>query len=234
MALKNFQETGVPLTLNTASKDIPDTPQSGEVSGIFEETKRYYQPFYGLMPDPTIGFDERNSNVYTNYGVLPLNRDRALELFDKGHEIYQIYGAADDVHALEIDVREQIEKYDGIFGVDVSAWLESAEYTEMLQANKNREAEFLNGGGDAYAVYLFNPDSSDARISKENYTLAYVGELKDGDTPDSIRERFSGTKLNINTPDGFQIEKVETVLPQDYRERENGRGFGTGDIIAMK
>ncbi|MCD8214412.1 MAG: DUF3991 domain-containing protein [Clostridiales bacterium] len=71
------------------------------------------------MPDNSISIDDRNNYGYTSDELLPLNRDKALELFDSGISVYLLYN--DNSEALA-ESREDIEKFDGIFGIEADEW----------------------------------------------------------------------------------------------------------------
>ena len=99
-------------------------------------------------------------------------------------------------------------------GIEISSAVkEDIEAFAKERADK-RECGFLNGDGDAYGIYLYNPESGDTGIKKENYYLAWFGHLKEGDTLDSIRDQFSKPQPRY-----------------DYYPRENGPDFGPGDVI---
>ena len=44
-----------------------------------------------IMPDPTIGVTDMNKYGYQQDGILPLHKERALELFDKDNIVYLLH-----------------------------------------------------------------------------------------------------------------------------------------------
>jgi hypothetical protein len=52
---------------------------------------------------------------YTYEGMTPFDRQGALAMFDKGHEVYLLY--EDDTERVA-DSRKEIENFDGLFGID--------------------------------------------------------------------------------------------------------------------
>lgn len=79
-------------------------------------------------PDPAISITERNEYGYTFDEILPLQRQRALELYDFDYSIYLLH--PDNTEALVFE-REEIENHDGLFGLESGEWLESPEYLQM-------------------------------------------------------------------------------------------------------
>jgi len=122
------------------------------------------------------------------------------------------------------ELKEQVANVldNGRIEYTVDCYITESARDEIEAFAKNRaevrEAEFLNGDGDAYGVYLFEPKIDDARAVKDNYRLAWFGKLDEGETLDTIRERFSDT----------------TALPYDCIPRENGKPLGVADIISIK
>ncbi len=85
------------------------------------------------------------------------------------------------------------------------------------EISERREAEFLNGADGTYGIYTFEALTGDSRIVRENYRLAYFGELGEGATLDTIRDQF-----------------ISENYPYEYYPRSSGVPFGPGDIIVLK
>jgi hypothetical protein len=77
-----------------------------------------------LLPDPTISVIDRDSFGYTAEDMLPLNQDRAVELFNQDITVYLLY--PDNSEAMAFDV-DEIKAHDGIFGIEREEWLNSKE-----------------------------------------------------------------------------------------------------------
>ncbi|MCD8089480.1 MAG: DUF3849 domain-containing protein [Clostridiales bacterium] len=91
------------------------------------------------MPDISITADDRNKYGYTSDDLLPLNTEKALELFDKGVPVYLLY--IDNTEALA-ENRAEIESFDGIFGIEVGEWEKSLQIEQTR--NNKKETELLH------------------------------------------------------------------------------------------
>ena len=72
-----------------------------------------------LPPDPTITSENMNDYGYAYDGTLPLNKDRAIELFNLDNPVMLLY--SDDTEAYAESLSD-IENHDGIFGIEKMAW----------------------------------------------------------------------------------------------------------------
>jgi len=180
------------------------------------------------MPDNSISIENMNLYGYYYDGILPLQEERALELYDRDMCIYLLY--EDNTEAMVND-RDEIENHSGIFGIEREDWQASLEYEVLKDAVKNSEAsleaDFLYGQQDSYAIYQlkggdetrnyrFEPfDRLTARgftVDRDNYALVYSAPHGGGDTLNNIYNKF-----NENRPLDF-----------------TGHSLSVSDIIAIK
>jgi hypothetical protein len=81
-----------------------------------------------VQPDrPSLTYDDLLLYGYSYEGMTPHDQEHALELYDYGFSVYLLYD--DDTEALA-ESRADIEKFDGMFGV------ENAAYKDRLDADK--------------------------------------------------------------------------------------------------
>ncbi len=87
------------------------------------------------LPDKTVSVEDMNAFGYEYDGMLPLNTERALELFDEGRiSVYLLY--EDGTEGMAND-RNDIENHAGYFGVEVEDWngyLALAEQTQTAES----------------------------------------------------------------------------------------------------
>lgn len=88
-----------------------DTQKLFRVRGIGQEEN--------VMPDQKVSVEEMHTYGYTWEGMLPLTKERALELMDTGLQIFRLYG--NDAEGLAKN-RNEILSHDGLFGVEKEAW----------------------------------------------------------------------------------------------------------------
>ena len=88
-----------------------------------------------VLPDPTISIAEQHEYGYTSAELLPLNMDRAVELYNQDITVFLLY--PDNTEAMAFDV-DEIQAHDGIFGIEVEDWQNSNEY-QVLAAQSADE-----------------------------------------------------------------------------------------------
>lgn len=188
-------------------------------------------PGNGYMPDPSMSIDAMNAYGYTDSDMLPLSKERALELFERDVPIYMLYDGNTEAMAFEA---EDIVLFSGCFGITREDWdaiKDQIPPMDMEIVRQKREQAFQESPGDAYAIYQLKYDDTtvDLRFMNsewlqkqgldpqyENYELVYTGAL---------------------TQDGSQIEKLEDLYrifnvehPQDF----TGHSLSISDIVALK
>lgn len=67
------------------------------------------------LPDPMIGLSEMEDYGYTWNEMLPLTKERALELFEHDLPIYVLH---EDGSETTVEDRTQITEHEGIFGIE--------------------------------------------------------------------------------------------------------------------
>lgn len=80
-----------------------------------EYTKQEYN-----LPDPSVGISEMQEYGYTWEGMLPLTKEKAIELFERDLIVYRLYN---DGSETIVDDIEEITVYDGLFGVEKRDWV---------------------------------------------------------------------------------------------------------------
>ena len=182
------------------------------------------------LPDAMVGLSEMHEYGYTWAEILPLTKERALELFDHDLPIYRLY---EDGSEGSIDDRSEVMEYGGMFGIEKGDWEEYVErqsmHEELEESSVNKEAQLLYGRENQFGIYQLN-DSPQARdvlfmnsdflkmkgvaISRENYNLIYTAPLEEGMTLEEIFRRF-----NIERPEDFRGHSLSVsdvvVLHQD-------------------
>ena len=189
-----------------------------------QEPEPVSAPDNGCVPDPAISVETMNAYGYTDANMLPLTKERALELMERDVTVYMLH--TDNTEAMAFDA-DEIRSFDGIFGVETSEW----ETVKARFAPQDYEKAFLDNPGDSFAIYQLrdNDDTAQLRymnseylekkglsIQKENYTAVYAGDLdRRGDTQDKLNELYE--TFNIRRPDDFC-----------------GHSLSVGDIVALK
>ena len=185
------------------------------------------------MPDPTVSVEAMNSYGYTDGDMLPLTKERAMELFEQDITVYMLYEGNGSGMAFDT---EDIEMHSGIFGVSVEEWEEvkdsvSAMQIDLAEQQKQLEASFLGSEKDSFAIYQLKRDDeyTDIRFMNSDY-------LKEHDI---VPERGSYELVYTGTfpREGDPINRLDELY---YRFNEDrpadfpGHSLSVSDIVALK
>ena len=189
-----------------------------------QEPEPVSAPDNACIPDPAISVESMNAYGYTDANMLPLTKERALELMERDVTVYMLH--TDNTEAMAFDA-DEIRSFDGIFGVEASEW----ETVKDRFAPQDYEKAFLDNPGDSFAIYQLRDNDDTARlrymnseylekkglsVQKENYAAVYAGDLdRGGDTQDRLNELY----------ETFNIRR-----PEDFR----GHSLSVSDIVALK
>ena len=227
-------EVAVETTPNVTDEENPTSDSTDvidEIARKVQEEEPPKAPDNGYMPDPSMSIEAMNTYGYTDSDMLPLSKERALELFERDVPIYMLYEG--NTEAMAFDT-EDIVLFSGCFGITREDWDAIKNEVPPMDVeiiSEKREQAFLESSGDTYAIYQLKRDDATTDIrfmnseylkSKgiepqyENYELIYTGAL---------------------ASDGSQMEKLENLYrifniehPQDF----TGHSLSISDIVALK
>lgn len=111
-----------------------------------QEPEPVSAPDNGCVPDPAISVESMNAYGYTDSNMLPLTKERALELMECDVTVYMLH--TDNTEAMAIDA-DEVRSFDGIFGVETS----ECEMVKDRFAPQDYEKAFLNNPADSFAIY---------------------------------------------------------------------------------
>lgn len=172
------------------------------------------------MPDPTLTVDDMRSYGYLDSDMLPLSKDRAVELLEHDITVYMLY--PDNAEEMVFEA-EDIIKHDGMFGVTRPDW----DAVKGHIPPRDVEQRFLNSPTDAMAIYQLRRDapvelrfanlgSLAAPPDPANYEAIYTREVYPDDDTGRILENF------------YYIFNDER--PGDFV----GHSLSVSDIVALK
>ena len=172
------------------------------------------------MPDPTLTVDDMRSYGYLDSDMLPLSKDRAVELLEHDITVYMLY--PDNAEEMVFEA-EDIIKHDGMFGVTRPDW----DAVKCHIPPRDVEQRFLNSPTDSMAIYQLRRDapvelrfanlgSLAAPPDPANYEAVYTREVYPDDDTGRILENF------------YYIFNDER--PGDFV----GHSLSVSDIVALK
>ena len=183
------------------------------------------------MPDEQVSTPDMQEYGYTYDGMIPVTRERALELDAAGLTVYVLH--EDNTESMVFDPQE-IMDHGGLFGVDREEWEKSPQFHEKVmerqEHQQEREQAFLSQNRDCFAIYQVSRDdpqnvrfmnldwlkSHDISIDRSNYDLIYTAPLREsGTVPEQLEKLYQQ----------FNLEK-----PVDF----HSPSMSVSDIVAIK
>ena len=172
------------------------------------------------MPDPTLTVDDMRSYGYLDSDMLPLSKDRAVELLEHDITVYMLH--PDNAEEMVFEA-EDIIKHDGMFGITRPDW----DAVKGHIPPRDVEQRFLNSPTDSMAIYQLRRDapvelrfaslgSLAAPPDPANYEAIYTREVYPDDNTGRILENF------------YYIFNDER--PGDFV----GHSLSVSDIVALK
>ena len=169
------------------------------------------------MPDEQVSTPDMQEYGYSYDGMLPVTRERALELDAAGLTVYVLH--EDNTESMVFDPQE-IMDHGGLFGVDREEWEKSPQFHEKVmerqEHQQEREQAFLSQNRDCFAIYQVSRDdpqnvrfmnldwlkSHDISIDRSNYDLIYTAPLREsGTVPEQLEKLYQ--QFNMEKPVDF-------------------------------
>lgn len=180
------------------------------------------------MPDTAVGFLEMYQYGYTDgNAMLPLTKERAMELFLQDVPVFLLY--ADSTEAMALDA-EDISSHTGVFGVEREEW-DAVRGVVTLSEQEDTEKLFLENPQDAFLIYqirrggeldayrFMNYDylqSKGVTPERGGYDAIYTGGLAD----------YGDNKTNLD----MIYQRFNVDHPADFK----GHSLSVSDIVALK
>ena len=184
------------------------------------------------MPDEQVSTPDMQEYGYTYDGMLPVTRERALELDATGLTVYVLH--EDNTESMVFDPQE-IMDHGGLFGVDREEWEKSPQFHEKVmerqEHQQEREQAFLSQNRDCFAIYQVKhtDELRDIRyegmdwlhsigqtVKRENYDLVYTAPLEPCKSPQTAVEQL--------------YHQFNNDHPADYHHPS----MSVSDIVAIK
>ena len=225
----NSHGIGQNAPLQVADIGILDELQAAQdaVIAIEPPVQENPEPETDTPADPAISVEARNAYGYTDDAMLPLTKERAMELFERDVPVYLLYGDNTEAMAFE---QTEILNHDGIFGIDRADWEAVKEQFPVITENRWQKA-FQQNPADSYCIYQLrrDPELAELRFMNshylrehglepafDHYEAVYSGALpSDGSTEARLDDLYM---------------KFNTAHPQDY----TGHSLSVSDIVVLR
>ena len=184
------------------------------------------------MPDEQVSTPDMQEYGYSYDGMLPVTKERALELDAAGLTVYVLH--EDNTESMVFDPQE-IMDHGGLFGMDREEWEKSPQFHEKVmerqEHQQEREQAFLSQNRDCFAIYQVKhtDELRDIRyegmdwlrsigqaVKRENYDLVYSAPLEPCNSPQAAVEQLYNQFNNDH--------------PADYHHPS----MSVSDIVAIK
>ena len=195
-------------------------PGSEYTRSLMNETQAQIDNF----PDGVIGFTEMHEAGIRLEHMYPLEKNRAVELYREGAEVFLLNGNSDHPERagqILAETENAILGHDGIFGITETEWevhkereaaIARQEKLEQDSAEKIDETLLLHGESGRFAIYQMDTGGEHTyqfmgfesaqklgySIDGKDYRMVYAAPWTPTITLDDIFERF-----NINRPNDF-------------------------------
>ena len=202
-ACQQMQEQVSQQSAETAATQLPDAQ---------EQSLDEYP-----MPDSEVSVSDMQEYGYFYDGMLPVTRERALELDAAGLTVYVLH--EDNTESMVFDT-EEIMDHGGLFGVDREEWEKSPQFHEKVmerqEHQQEREQAFLAHEGCCFAIYQVSRDdpqnvrfmnldwlqSHNLAVDRSNYDLIYTAPLNgSGSTMEQLETLYE--QFNLKKPVDF-------------------------------
>ena len=200
------------------------TANRGDRSEVMRSLVHETEAQMDNFPDGRIGFTEMHEAGIRLEHMYPLEKNRAVELYREGAEVFILHGNPDNPEQagqILAETENAILGHDGIFGITETEWevhkereaaIARQEKLQQDSAEKIDETLLLHGESGRFAIYQMDTGGEHTyqfmgfesaqklgySIDGKDYRMVYAAPWTPTITLDDIFERF-----NINRPNDF-------------------------------
>ncbi len=172
------------------------------------------------MPDPMLTVEDMERYGYTDAEMLPLSKDRALELAEKDITVYMLYGDNTEEMAFDVD---EILVHEGLFGITREDW-------EAVRADipeRDVEKRFMDQSKDAFVIYQLSEDAP------RELRFAGLTEMETSPVRDNYKAVYTGV-LETEVDSSRALEDLYTAFNAHHPNDFTGHSLSVSDVIALK
>ena len=159
--LENLQEANE-IAPRAAAEAPPDMslPETPEIVHDVQENA----PALTVPPDPSMSIAAMHAFGYMDADMLPLSKERALELMERDATVYMLFAENSEAMAFE---PEDIAMHTGMFGITREDWDAIKENVPAMDSGivqKKLEQAFLESPTDSFAIFQLKRGEEQAAL----------------------------------------------------------------------
>ena len=209
------KERGIDLTAKQMPEQVSQQTAEATATQLPDAQEQSLDEY--PMPDSEVSVSDMQEYGYFYDGMLPVTRERALELDAAGLTVYVLH--EDNTESMVFDT-EEIMEHGGLFGVEHEEWEQSPQFHEKVLERQDRQLEreqaFLSHEGCCFAIYQVSRDdpqnvrfmnldwlqSHNLAVDRSNYDLIYTAPLNgSGSTMEQLETLYE--QFNLKKPVDF-------------------------------
>ena len=209
------KERGIDLTAKQEPEQVSQQTAEATATQLPDAQEQSLDEY--PMPDSEVSVSDMQEYGYFYDGMLPVTRERALELDAAGLTVYILH--EDNTESMVFDT-EEIMEHGGLFGVEHEEWEQSPQFHEKVmerqEHQQEREQAFLSQNRDCFAIYQVSRDdpqnvrfmnldwlqSHNLTVDRNNYDLIYTAPLNgSGSTMEQLETLYE--QFNLQKPVDF-------------------------------
>ena len=186
------------------------------------------------MPDETLGVADLEACGYLDGDMLPLSKERAMELYDMDLTVYAIVGGGSA--EMLFDQEDFDTQAPGtVFALSREEWEESPMFHDKIMERhdhqQEREAAFLAHEGDCFAIYQVKHDDAQRDIRYEGLDwLKSIGRKVEHENYDLVYTAPLPAAPSVNAALAQLDYQFNNEHPVDYHHPS----MSVSDIVAVK
>ena len=209
------KERGIDLTAKQEPEQVSQQTAEATATQLPDAQEQSLDEY--PMPDSEVSVSDMQEYGYFYDGMLPVTRERALELDAAGLTVYILH--EDNTESMVFDT-EEIMEHGGLFGVEHEEWEQSPQFHEKVmerqEHQQEREQAFLSQNRDCFAIYQVSRDdpqnvrfmnldclqSHNLTVDRKTYDLIYTAPLNgSGSTMEQLETLYE--QFNLQKPVDF-------------------------------
>lgn len=118
-----------------------------------------------IQPDNSVSIEEMHDYGYTKEGILPVDGEKATNLYKKDAPLYRLYSNGTEVMVQDETQLQEHIKANGLFGIKTEDWQLQKQFDAMAREIAIKYDQFVGNDKTARQAYPFSIEDHSERIS---------------------------------------------------------------------